>query len=180
MSEKSESLSGLREQPDYQNKKQLAAHLGVSSRTVDNLMVRGLPYLKLTHKLSRFPRPAVDDWLVQQQIRRSSEELNTMNVNTLDWRDTPLPYDFFRAQILHLRYNTLALQKGQPARRRRRQHVFRQGIRLVRFSPKDERADSSLGATQLGFCQIRSNPPKSTKIKNGLLTAAASEPKRTS
>ncbi len=42
--------------PDYENKRQLAARLGVSVRTIDNLLVRGLPPIKLTRKLTRFPR----------------------------------------------------------------------------------------------------------------------------
>ncbi len=50
-------------EPEYQSKQQLAARLGGSSRTVDNLMVRGLPCLKLTGKLVHFPRAAVDNWL---------------------------------------------------------------------------------------------------------------------
>jgi excisionase family DNA binding protein len=57
--------------PEYESKKQLAERLGVSTRTIDNLMVKGLPYLKLTGKLVRFPRVGVDDWLGRQQIRRA-------------------------------------------------------------------------------------------------------------
>jgi excisionase family DNA binding protein len=57
--------------PEYESKQQLASRLGVSTRTIDNLMVQGLPYLKLTGKLVRFPRPAVNDWLGRQQIRRA-------------------------------------------------------------------------------------------------------------
>jgi excisionase family DNA binding protein len=56
--------------PDYETKRQLAARLGVSTRTIDNLMVRGLPYLALTGKLRRFPRTIVDAWLRQQEVRR--------------------------------------------------------------------------------------------------------------
>src|SRR5882672_2329482 len=41
--------------PEYENKRQLAARLGVSVRTIDNLLTRGLPHLKLTRKLTRFP-----------------------------------------------------------------------------------------------------------------------------
>jgi len=58
-------------EPEYESKQQLAARLGVSTRTVDNLMVRGMPYLKLTGKLVRFPRIPVNDWLGRQQIRRA-------------------------------------------------------------------------------------------------------------
>jgi excisionase family DNA binding protein len=56
--------------PEYETKRQLAARLGVSTRTIDNLMTRGLPYLALTGKLRRFPRPIVDAWLRQQEVRR--------------------------------------------------------------------------------------------------------------
>ncbi len=58
-------------QRDYENKKQLAARLGVSVRTIDNLLARGLPHLKLTRKLIRFPRAAVDEWLAERQVRRA-------------------------------------------------------------------------------------------------------------
>ncbi len=57
--------------PEYENKRQLAARLGVSVRTIDNLLVRGLPHLKLTRKLVRFPRAAVDEWLAERQVRRA-------------------------------------------------------------------------------------------------------------
>lgn len=56
--------------PDYETKQELAARLGVSTRTIDNLMARGLPYLALTGKLRRFPRITVDAWLRQQEVRR--------------------------------------------------------------------------------------------------------------
>jgi predicted DNA-binding transcriptional regulator AlpA len=56
---------------DYENKRQLAARLGVSIRTIDNLMVRGLPHIKLTRKLTRFPRRPVDEWLAERQVRRA-------------------------------------------------------------------------------------------------------------
>jgi len=55
---------------EYESKQQLAARLGVSTRTIDNLMTRGLPYLALTGKLRRFPRATVDAWLRQQEVRR--------------------------------------------------------------------------------------------------------------
>jgi len=57
--------------PDYFNKQQLAAELGVSVRTVDNLLLRGLPHLKLTRKLTRFSRIAVEAWLAERQVRRA-------------------------------------------------------------------------------------------------------------
>ena len=57
--------------PEYEDKKQLAARLGVSIRTIDNLLSRGLPHLKLTRKLTRFPRGPVNEWLRQREIRRA-------------------------------------------------------------------------------------------------------------
>jgi excisionase family DNA binding protein len=56
---------------EYEDKRQLAARLGVSVRTIDNLLLRGLPHLKLTRKLTRFPRGAVDAWLAERQVRRA-------------------------------------------------------------------------------------------------------------
>jgi excisionase family DNA binding protein len=56
---------------DYENKRQLAARLGISERTICNLMCRGLPHIKLTRKLIRFPRAAVDEWLAERQVRRA-------------------------------------------------------------------------------------------------------------
>jgi excisionase family DNA binding protein len=63
-----EGQTALRE---FETKKQLAGRLGVSLRTVDNLMLRGLPHIKLTRKLTRFPRTAVDEWLAERQVRRA-------------------------------------------------------------------------------------------------------------
>ena len=57
--------------PEFENKHQLAARLGVSVRTIDNLLKRGLPYIRLTRKLLRFPRAAVDEWLAERQVRRA-------------------------------------------------------------------------------------------------------------
>ena len=56
---------------DYESKQELAARLGVSVRTIDNLLNRGLPYVRLTRKLMRFPRVPVDQWLAERQVRRS-------------------------------------------------------------------------------------------------------------
>ena len=56
--------------PDYENKRQVAARLGVSVRTIDNLLTRGLPHVKLTRRLIRFPRVAVDQWLAERQVSR--------------------------------------------------------------------------------------------------------------
>ena len=55
---------------EYDDKRQLAARINVSVRTIDNLMTRGLPHIKLTRKLTRFPRIAVDEWLAERQVRR--------------------------------------------------------------------------------------------------------------
>lgn len=57
-------------EPEYENKRQLAGRLGVSVRTIDNLLARGLPHIKLTRKLTRFPRVAVDAWLAEREVRR--------------------------------------------------------------------------------------------------------------
>jgi excisionase family DNA binding protein len=65
------SSAGQTPAPDYENKRQLAARLGISIRTVDNLLTRGLPHIKLTRKLTRFPRAAVDGWLAERQVRRA-------------------------------------------------------------------------------------------------------------
>ena len=56
--------------PDYESKQDLATRLGVSTRTVDNLMLRGLPYVAITGELRRFPRVAVEEWLLRLTIRR--------------------------------------------------------------------------------------------------------------
>lgn len=56
---------------EFDDKRQLADRLGVSIRTIDNLLVHGLPHIKLTRKLTRFPRAAVDAWLAQRQVRRA-------------------------------------------------------------------------------------------------------------
>ena len=57
--------------PEFENKQQLAARLVVSVRTIDNLLTRGLPYVRLSRKLIRFPRAAVDEWLAERQVRRA-------------------------------------------------------------------------------------------------------------
>ena len=47
--------------PDYLTKAQVAQVLGVSRRTVDNLMRRRqIPYVKLSARLVRFPRSEVE------------------------------------------------------------------------------------------------------------------------
>lgn len=57
-------------EPEFETKRQLAARLGVSVRTIDNLLARGLPHVKLTRKLTRFPRVPVNEWLAERQVRR--------------------------------------------------------------------------------------------------------------
>ena len=57
--------------PEFETKQQLAKRIVVSVRTVDNLQLRGLPHIKLTRKLTRFPRAAVDAWLAERQVRRA-------------------------------------------------------------------------------------------------------------
>lgn len=65
------SAAAVAKQPDYETKQELADRLGVSTRTINALMERGLPYLRLTGKLLRFSRAAVDRWLAEQEIRRA-------------------------------------------------------------------------------------------------------------
>jgi len=67
----SEDGTGHANPKDYETKKELAARLGVSVRTIDNLLTHGLPHIKLTRKLTRFPRVAVDGWLGERQVRRA-------------------------------------------------------------------------------------------------------------
>ncbi len=50
--------------PDYETKAQVARRLGVSRRTIDNLMrQRRIPFVKLSSKIVRFPRAEVDDYI---------------------------------------------------------------------------------------------------------------------
>ena len=50
--------------PEYETKSQVARRLGVSQRTIDNLMARRLlPFVKLSPKIIRFPRVEVDNYL---------------------------------------------------------------------------------------------------------------------
>ena len=65
------SDAGQTAEPQYETKQQLATRLGVSVRTIDNLLARGLPHIKLTRKLTRFPRAATDQWLSERQVRRA-------------------------------------------------------------------------------------------------------------
>jgi excisionase family DNA binding protein len=56
---------------DYETKKQFSERLSVSLRTVDNLLARGMPHVKLTRKLVRIPRMAADEWISQRLVRRA-------------------------------------------------------------------------------------------------------------
>jgi excisionase family DNA binding protein len=47
-------------------KKDAAFYLGVTSRSVENMMRRGLPYLKLSCRATRFRRSDLDGWLEAQ------------------------------------------------------------------------------------------------------------------
>jgi len=69
-SQKPAAEVGQTKEPEYETKRQLAARLGVSVRTIDNLLARGLPHVKLTRKLTRFPRVPVNEWLADRQVRR--------------------------------------------------------------------------------------------------------------
>ena len=49
---------------EYVNKREVAAMLGVSRRTIDNLMRAGrIPFFKLSRKLVRFHREDLNDYL---------------------------------------------------------------------------------------------------------------------
>jgi len=71
MTENLQTSPGQPIAPEYESKRQLAARLGVSIRTIDNLLARGLPHIKLTRKLTRFPRVPVNEWLSERQVRRA-------------------------------------------------------------------------------------------------------------
>lgn len=52
--------------PDYETKSQVARRLGVSERTICNLMrQRRLPFVKLTAKIVRFPKADVDAYITK-------------------------------------------------------------------------------------------------------------------
>jgi len=68
-------LERLKVAPDYFDKRQLASRLGISVRTIDNLMKRGLPHFKITSKIVRFPRGAVDEWLAERMVSACSRSV---------------------------------------------------------------------------------------------------------
>jgi hypothetical protein len=50
--------------PGWMGKKELAAHLGVSVRTIDNLVARRqVPFVRLSQRCLRFPPSVVDEEL---------------------------------------------------------------------------------------------------------------------
>jgi excisionase family DNA binding protein len=50
--------------PEYLTKAQVARLLGVSTRTIDNMMrQRRIPFVKLSSKIVRFPRAEVHDYI---------------------------------------------------------------------------------------------------------------------
>jgi excisionase family DNA binding protein len=56
---------------EFLNKNEVAALLGVSRRTVDNMVARReLPFLRLSRKILRFPRQAVLEGLNRRIIGR--------------------------------------------------------------------------------------------------------------
>jgi excisionase family DNA binding protein len=59
-----ETKSGERE--TYATKKEMAAHLRVTERTVENWMVKGLPYYRLGSRRTRFKLSEVDAWLADK------------------------------------------------------------------------------------------------------------------
>jgi hypothetical protein len=48
------------------NKNSFAAKYEISRRTVDNLIARGLPILKLSERQVRIPHPDADEWMRQK------------------------------------------------------------------------------------------------------------------
>jgi excisionase family DNA binding protein len=64
------SLEGQTALREFETKKQLAERLAISVRSVDNLLARGLPHIRITRKLVRFPCVAVNEWLAERQVRR--------------------------------------------------------------------------------------------------------------
>jgi predicted DNA-binding transcriptional regulator AlpA len=52
--------------PRYGDKKAVAAMLGMSRRTVDNLVAQGCPHLRIGARRLRFDMNEVRSWLTQQ------------------------------------------------------------------------------------------------------------------
>ncbi len=51
----------------YWTRKELAARIGVSVDWIDRqVATRRIPYVKLSHKVVRFPIAAVEAWIIQQ------------------------------------------------------------------------------------------------------------------
>ncbi len=70
--EHQEIAPGPGQQPErqYETKSQLATRICTSTRTINNLMDEGLPYLRLSRKLVRYPVAAVNEWLRNRLISR--------------------------------------------------------------------------------------------------------------
>jgi predicted DNA-binding transcriptional regulator AlpA len=47
-------------------KKETAAHIRMTSRTVENLMLKGLPHYKLGPRRTRFKLSEIDAWLTEK------------------------------------------------------------------------------------------------------------------
>jgi excisionase family DNA binding protein len=70
------SPSGSPAAPDYETRRQVAHRLGVSERTIGNMMrARRIPFIRLTPKLIRFPRAEVDSYLAAHYRVNSSTEV---------------------------------------------------------------------------------------------------------
>ncbi len=54
----------------FGNKRDVAALLGCCVRTVDNLLSKGLPHIKIGHRQVRFDLAAVHMWLVRTYGRQ--------------------------------------------------------------------------------------------------------------
>ncbi len=61
-SEKSHRLEPEAQVSPYIDKQALAHRMGITRRTVDNWLQRGLPHLKLGSRRVRFDLREVDDW----------------------------------------------------------------------------------------------------------------------
>ena len=71
--ESSEVSTPPQEPLEYLTKNQLAARLGVSLLTIDNLMARHrLPYVRLSRKLIRFPKAEVDHYIASNLTIRAA------------------------------------------------------------------------------------------------------------
>lgn len=51
---------------DITDKRGIAIEYKVSTRTICNLMTRGMPHIKINRRLSRFSREQVRKWMLEQ------------------------------------------------------------------------------------------------------------------